>query len=695
MQRFIRTTVAAVLLALGMPGRADAPAPPAEALEPGATLRIYDIGREMLRLLPLVPGQTPNVDVKVRALDFGPGDFPGFTDRFVAEIDAWFEAPAAGDYAFRLECDDGARVFVNGDVVVEDDFRHAMRPVDGTVTLDAGWHRLRVAYFEDRFDEGLRLSWRPPGDEAFAVLDDAVLRTPASVTRVVAPGPKRVLGLPSAYPTEPSPGDRLPLETVHPGFVVEDLRPEGFEPQVGALAFLPDGRLVVADFRPQNSGNFLHAQDAKLWVLDGVLDRDPAATTATLLDENLKAPMGMTVVDGTLYVADADAVYRYTDPDGDGLPQERSVLAAGWSRHNYHQFTMGLEHRDGYLYTALSTSINSETPILEGEVVGLNGPNAAYRGAVLKIALDTGVTTYLAGGFRTPNGMGFTAGGDLIVTDNQGSWRPANRLDVVHAGAFYGHHNDTDLKTEGFPRGGVPSLFSDKPPVPPAVWLPHNDVSNSPANVLPIPDADGEADWAGPMAGQLLLAEFTAGGLRRVQLDRTDGVDQGAVFRLSQGFEVGLNRMIPGPDGNYYVGGTGSGGNWNWRGTMFGLQRLRPVAGFTDTFEIARVEPTATGMRLRFTRPVDADVLSDPANYRVRHWTYTATAEYGGEPQQMDELKIAVVEPGDDGTSVHLTLPGRRPGFVVHLWAGVTDTGGEGLWSPEAWYTLHTWPGRE
>ena len=44
-----------------------------------------------------------------------------------------------------------------------------------------------------------------------------------------------------------------------------------------------------------------------------------------------------------------------------------------------------------------------------------------------------------ASGFRSPNGIGFDAGGRLLITDNQGDWRPTSPLYDVKEGGFYGH----------------------------------------------------------------------------------------------------------------------------------------------------------------------------------------------------------------------------------------------------------------
>ena len=65
-------------------------------------------------------------------------------------------------------------------------------------------------------------------------------------------------------------GDGLVLDGVHPGWMIEEIRPEGFEPQVGAMAFFDDGRLVVSTFEPKNDGVVHEEPNGEVWLLDGV-----------------------------------------------------------------------------------------------------------------------------------------------------------------------------------------------------------------------------------------------------------------------------------------------------------------------------------------------------------------------------------------------------------------------------------------
>ena len=77
----------------------------------------------------------------------------------------------------------------------------------------------------------------------------------------------------------------------------------------------------------------------------------------------------------------------------------------------------------------------------------------------------------------------------------------------------------------------------------------------------------------GPYAGQLLIGDVTYGGLQRGFLEKVDGEYQGALFRMSQGFEAGVSRVLKDADGTLYVGGLGAGGNWGQTGSSASVSR--------------------------------------------------------------------------------------------------------------------------
>ncbi len=665
----------AAMLCLGSTGVRSDP------VEPGVTLRMYRLETPPERIPGIAADQTPNLDERRDAIDFGPDGFGDVPAPFVTHVLGELVIDEEGPHTFRLTSDDGARLLIGGRLLIDHDGRHNATPRESQpVRLEAGPHRLLIEHFDAGGSRALRLEWKRPGSESFEIIGRAHLRTESDPTRVTSPGFKRI-------EDGRRPGDGAPLAGVHPSWTLSDVRPPGFEPRVGSMAFLPDGRLVVGLFDPlQRDEIQLPDIEAKqpdaLYALGNLNASDPAAITVTRIADGLYEPTGLCVVDGVLYVAHRREVTRLLDRDADGFLETHETVGSGWEGWNYHQFAFGLLHKDGLFYTALSTAM--APPGWEGMEHNA-GPNGPMRGGVVEIDPDTGDTRVIAGGTRTPNGLGITADGSIIYLDNQGTWMPANQLAEVVPGRFYGHSNWTRFVPnlgERFPRGGHPSVYADRPRTPAAVLMPQNEVNNSPTQPLLIEQ--------GPFRGQLLVGELTAGGVRRVALERVEGQLQGALFRFTQGLESGVNRMAWGPDGSLYVGGIGAGGNWNWRGTRFGLQRLTPNG--RSVFEMHSVTATHNGLHIVFTEPVDRRWLTDPANYLIRSWSYRPSADYGGP--KIDERPHRVVEahPSDDGREVTLIIDGMEAGRCYHLRTDPVSEAGSPIWSTEAWYTMNIVP---
>lgn len=671
-----------LLLAAGAANAA--PPPPDSDLDPGLTVRIHEVAEPLERLQAVAEGQTPNIDRLMPRLDLDRAAFDPATAPFVTEVLGWLVVDEPGAYRFELTSDDGARLTIGGTVIVDHDGRHGPTPrTSDPVTLEAGLHRLRIDHFDAGGNRVLQLAWRPPGAADFAVVPTANLRTDRDLTRVTSPGVKRLDG-------GRRPGDGVPLAGVHPAWRVETIRPEGFEPRVGSMLLLPDGRLLVGTFDPlQRDDRSLPDIDSKppdaIFAVTGwdTGDRDRISVTPVATD--LHEPSGMCRLDGELYVAHRRQITRLLDRDGDGFFETHEPVAGGWEGWNYHQFVFCLvpgEPGTRTLRAALSTAM--APPAWEG-MESNAGPNGPLRGSVIEVDVDSGLVRVLAGGTRTPNGLGLGPDGSLLVSDNQGTWFPTSVLSEVVDGRFFGHFNWTRFVprlASRFPAGGHPSDWADRPVAAPAVLLPHGEVSNSPTVPLTIP--------TGPFAGQLLLGELTAGGLRRIMLERVAGQLQGAVFRHTQGLESGVNRMVMADDGSILLGGIGAGGNWNWRETRFGLQRLVPTG--ETAFEIAAMRATPEGFHVSFTRPVDRDWLADPRNHELRQWRYEPTAAYGGPKLDEQSLRVVEARPSADGLQVDLVVPGLREGFCVHLRTDPVSIDGEPIFSPEAWYTLNRIP---
>ncbi len=296
-------------------------------------------------------------------------------------------------------------------------------------------------------------------------------------------------------------------------------------------------------------------------------------------------------------------------------------------------------------------------------------------GTAIKISRSTWQVSTIAGGLRTPNGIGFGPEGGIFVNDNQGAWLPSSKMVQIKQDRFFNHFTT--------PSGP----FDTKPVTQPVLWMPQNEIANSPSNPVMIKE--------GPFAGQMLWGDVTYGGLQRGFLEKVDGEFQGAVFRHSAGLEAGVNRTIIGPDGAIYVGGIGEGGNWGEDGKQrFGLQKLSPNG--KNVFDMSKMEVIEGGFKISYTQPIsDAAATNIATKYRFKQWRYAPTSQYGGPKIDEESLLVKDATVSEDKKTVTIHVDGLKPGRVVHVRSPrpFASNAGEELWNTEAWYTLNSLPG--
>ena len=219
---------------------AAAAAPPPQ--EPGVTLRVFDVQVPLNEICTLKPGQTPNVDKLMPTINWTTDRrLRRFEDNFVSQVIGNINIATAG--TLHVPAHQRRRLPAADRRHRRHRPRRAARrrpPKDGTVTLTTGYHALRIDHFERGGDQQLTLEWRRPASiDVRRSCPTRVLSTDAGVVRVTAPGRKECEGVTDA------PGDGLPLTAVHPNYTLTNLRPTGFQPQVTAMDWLPDGRLAI------------------------------------------------------------------------------------------------------------------------------------------------------------------------------------------------------------------------------------------------------------------------------------------------------------------------------------------------------------------------------------------------------------------------------------------------------------------
>jgi mono/diheme cytochrome c family protein len=84
-------------------------------------------------------------------------------DFYAFLFDGYLSVPADGEYTFYTLSDDGSRLYLNGELVVNNDGEHGETEKSGKITLTRGDHAIRVTFFENAGGEALRVSWQGPG----------------------------------------------------------------------------------------------------------------------------------------------------------------------------------------------------------------------------------------------------------------------------------------------------------------------------------------------------------------------------------------------------------------------------------------------------------------------------------------------------------------------------------------------------
>ncbi len=86
----------------------------------------------------------------------------GRSDEVGAVFEGWMEVPTSGWFTISTESDDGSRLLIDNDVVVNNDGTHGMLEVSGTIGLMAGKHAIRVEFFEAGGGAGLIVRFQGP-----------------------------------------------------------------------------------------------------------------------------------------------------------------------------------------------------------------------------------------------------------------------------------------------------------------------------------------------------------------------------------------------------------------------------------------------------------------------------------------------------------------------------------------------------
>ncbi len=455
--------------------------------------------------------------------------------------------------------------------------------------------------------------------------------------------------------------------------ITEVPMPLGAVMEAGSMMALPDGRLVVGTRR------------GEIYFVTGAEKTLPEPVWK-LFASGMTEVFGLAWRDGVLYATQQAELTRILATDKDGKADRYETVSDAWAWGGEHEFNFGSGFdKDGVIWTVhgLTSSVTSDR---------------LFRGWAMRHFPD-GHSEPVCSGMRSPGGIAFNAEGDAFYAESQGPWNGACSLKQLKPGGFMGHPIGNSWYDHAPNMGPRPAEPTDGPNgrmyldaaripqlVPPAVVFPYKKMGQSASAVM----LDASNGKFGPFTSQFFVGDYTLSIIMRAEMEKVNGVYQGACYPFRQGFSTGIIGGTLTPNGQIFVGGSKRG--WPVRGLAENaLQRVDWTS--VTPFEILTTRIQPDGFVLRFTAPVDAKSAANPASYTLETFTHIYHEAYGSPEVDQTQERIVSATVSPDGLSVRLVVDKLVPGHIheMHL-PGLLDRKGKPLLHDVMYYTLNQVP---
>ena len=91
------------------------------------------------KLTPIFEGVATDLNVESRQ---------PWPDNWGMVFEGDFEIDQPGDYTFYLNSDDGSKLYIDDQLVIDNDGDHSLLELKNATKLTAGTHKLRIEFFE-------------------------------------------------------------------------------------------------------------------------------------------------------------------------------------------------------------------------------------------------------------------------------------------------------------------------------------------------------------------------------------------------------------------------------------------------------------------------------------------------------------------------------------------------------------------
>ena len=451
----------------------------------------------------------------------------------------------------------------------------------------------------------------------------------------------------------------------------------------GGFDFFPDGRAAICTFH------------GDVYIVSGIDDTLEKLTWRRFAT-GMFQPLGLKIVNDTVYVLGRDQITRLHDLNHDGEADyyenfNNDVIITP----NYHEFALDLQtDSQGNFYFAKGAPWEPEV-------------TSPHQGCLFKVSPDGSRLEVIATGFRAPNGMTVGPNDVITVSDNQGHWMPSSKLNLIRKGGFYGMtptaQRDLVLRRNGtnftanpsdpqvrarfkFKGWDADSVIPDRYDAP-LCWLPMSMDNSSGGQVWVTSDK-----W-GPLKDRLLFMSYGKCTLFEVMMQEVDGVAQGGMVQLPLKFYSGLMRGRVNPrDGQVYVCGLKG---WQTSATRDGgFYRVRYTG--KPVHLPSALYAAKNGIEISFTSSLEEKSATDVENYNVEQWNYIWSGHYGSpdvsvnNPGEMkhDKVEVKAVGLSADKKTVFLEIPDLKPCDQMKIKFSIAAADGA-LVSQEIYNTIH------
>ena len=93
---------------------------------------------------------------------------------FGYNFEGYIKVQETGIYEFSLEANDGAVLYINDQLIIDNDGGHRAQKLFSKVGLKKGWHPIKLDYFQQGLAKSLTLTWEGPGVENQEVSKDVL-----------------------------------------------------------------------------------------------------------------------------------------------------------------------------------------------------------------------------------------------------------------------------------------------------------------------------------------------------------------------------------------------------------------------------------------------------------------------------------------------------------------------------------------